>query len=75
MDPIPKIVDFGISTPIIDNQEPLKLACSHFLESITTGTTPKTNVDKGIEILSILEAAEKSLKASGKVINLTGSYQ
>lgn len=56
--------------PKFDFVEPLKTECSHFVDCIRTGKTPLTNGRHGQEVVKILEAAQKSLKDSGKIIYL-----
>ncbi|PPR78817.1 MAG: Inositol 2-dehydrogenase [Alphaproteobacteria bacterium MarineAlpha2_Bin1] len=59
--PIPKpaeaeMVKFPIS-------EPLKLEAEHFIESITKRTKPRTDGKEGTMVLSVLDAAEKSMNS------------
>jgi predicted dehydrogenase len=51
--------------PHIDQEEPLKAVCEHFLDCINTGTQPATSGREGLELIRILEAASTSLKANG----------
>lgn len=56
------------ATPIkIENQEPLKSECIHFLECISSRKIPKTDGHNGIRVLKILEDCQKSLYEDGKV--------
>jgi len=48
--------------PKITQSEPLKNQVEHFLGSISKGKTPLTCGRDGLRVVSILEAAEKSLK-------------
>lgn len=48
--------------PRIDYQQPLKQECLHFVECIEKGITPRTNGEEGLQVVRILEAAQKSLK-------------
>jgi len=41
--------------------EPLKIECQHFLDIINKDLEPLTNGNEGVNVLSILEAADKSL--------------
>ncbi|MFN4133670.1 MAG: Gfo/Idh/MocA family protein [Candidatus Hadarchaeales archaeon] len=57
------IVKIGnVYIPPVDQSEPLKLQCEHFLECITENKTPLTDAEDGIRVVKVLEAAEKSLK-------------
>lgn len=54
-----------IYTPRIQEYEPLRKECEHFLECIREGKTPHTDGYNGLRVVSILEAASCSLKARG----------
>ncbi len=51
--------------PYLKQEEPLKLECSHFLDSIRNGTTPITCGRRGREVVQILELASRSLREHG----------
>lgn len=51
--------------PRIEQSEPLRRMCEHFLESILCGTPPLTCGERGLEVVRILEASSASLKANG----------
>jgi predicted dehydrogenase len=55
--------------PHLQQEEPLKAVCQHFLECIENGTAPITGGRAGFELVKILEAASASLKANGAPIN------
>lgn len=59
--------------PYIKQDEPLKLECQHFLESIRTESTPMTSGQKGLEVVRILEAAGTSLKQNGATVSLAAT--
>jgi len=46
--------------------EPLAEECRHFIECIRTRAVPRTDGRKGLEVLSLLHAAQKSLSTNGK---------
>src|ERR1051325_7322494 len=54
--------------PYIKQDEPLKLECANFLESIREGTTPITDGRLGLEVVRILEASSNSLQQQGAAI-------
>jgi len=59
---------FGdVFSPRINIVEPLKLVCSHFLECIRNGATPRSDGLSGLRVVEIIEAAERSLKAGGNL--------
>jgi predicted dehydrogenase len=51
--------------PRIEQEEPLRRMCQHFLESCLSGTPPLSCGRRGLEVVRILEACSKSLKAKG----------
>jgi UDP-2-acetamido-3-amino-2,3-dideoxy-glucuronate N-acetyltransferase len=53
----------------VEESEPLKNECRHFLDSINYNKTPITDGDEGVQVTRVLEAAEKAMK-SGQVIHL-----
>jgi predicted dehydrogenase len=57
--------------PCIQQEEPLRAECQHFLDCIEKGTTPLTNGHKGLELVRILEAGSKSLKSQGAPVVLS----
>ena len=56
--------------PHIQQEEPLKVACQHFLDCIAAGREPLTNGQAGLEMVRILEAASESLKMNGAPVDL-----
>ena len=61
-----------IHSPRIDDYEPLKKVCDHFIECIKKGRTPLSDGYSGLRVVSILEAANKSLKLNGKAVAIPG---
>lgn len=68
-------VDFGefqliqragdVFIPKLEFQEPLKAEASHFIECIEKKTVPLTDGLHGLEVVKILECAQRSLKNNG----------
>jgi predicted dehydrogenase len=56
--------------PRIDAHEPLSLELADFARSIRTGSVPRSNAALGLEIVSVLEAAEASMRRNGAPIVL-----
>jgi predicted dehydrogenase len=54
--------------PRIDAHEPLALELADFAHAIRTGSTPRSNAMLGLEIVSVLEAADVSLRRNGAPI-------
>jgi len=50
--------------------EPLRLECEHFIESIVTRRTPRTDGHSGVQVLEVLEACERSLHSQATMISL-----
>ena len=63
----------GITLVPLDNIEPLKAECEHFLHSITSDSTPKSDGNNGIKVLKVLNACQDSLKQHGATVDLNGS--
>src|SRR5207249_6418038 len=61
--------------PHIQQEEPLKLACQHFLDCIETLSQPITGGRQGLEMIRILEAASASLKMHGAPMTFSGSSE
>lgn len=58
--------DGDIYIPKINMVEPLKIECQHFLDSIKNNQTPLTDGENGLKVLSVLTAAQSSLKSNGQ---------
>jgi len=56
--------------PYIKQDEPLKLECQHFLDSIRDGSVPMTSGRQGLEVVRILEASGLSLRQNGAAVSL-----
>jgi predicted dehydrogenase len=59
--------------PYIHQEEPLKLACQHFIDCIQTLSEPLTGGRQGLEMVKILEAANASLKMNGAPVTFSRS--
>jgi predicted dehydrogenase/acetyltransferase-like isoleucine patch superfamily enzyme len=55
----------------IDQEEPLRQECQHFLDCITDGKKPLTDGEEGLRVLRILNASQASLNDNGRMIDLT----
>lgn len=60
-----------ILTPTISMEEPLKIECREFLDCVSHSRQPLADVDNGIEVLKVLEGAQKSLDAGGAKVVLS----
>jgi UDP-2-acetamido-3-amino-2,3-dideoxy-glucuronate N-acetyltransferase len=48
-------------TIALSAEEPLRKECEHFIESIVTRRTPRTDGKNGLKVLEVLDACERSL--------------
>jgi len=57
---------FGIAENIeIIKEEPLRIECRHFIDSIIENNEPISNGENGVAVLRVLEAAQRSLLNGG----------
>jgi predicted dehydrogenase len=54
-----------ILSPRLDTTEPLYLECEHFLHCIQTGQEPDTSPRRGVDVVRVIQAAERSLRHGG----------
>ena len=54
----------------LEDREPLKEECRHFLDCVRTGTTPVSDGAEGLRVLRVLDACQRSLLAGGAVTDL-----
>jgi len=64
-----------VYSPYIKQEEPLKIECSHFLDCIRSGKPSESSGEKGLQVVRILEAANKSLKNSNISVNVSKSHE
>jgi predicted dehydrogenase len=57
--------------PRIEQREPLRQVCSHFIDCIVTGARPLSCGSRGLEVVRVLEACDESLAAGGAAIDLS----
>ena len=53
-----------IFSPRVPNDEPLRIECRHFLDSIAAGTPPRSDGEAGLRVVRVLEALQQSLRES-----------
>ena len=58
-------------SPFIEEQEPLKAECADFLRCIEEGDVPVTDGVNGMNVVAVLEAAQKSLMLGGQPIEMS----
>ncbi len=54
-----------ILIPKVESKEPLRLECQHFIDCVRERKSPRSDGKSGLEVLKVLEAAQRSLKAGG----------
>lgn len=52
----------------VDQVEPLREECRHFLECITNNRQPRTGGPEGLKVLTVLQACQESLEHKGKIV-------
>ncbi len=57
-----------IQIPRVEETEPLRVECEHFVECIRTGLKPNTDGLCGMRVVSVLEAANASLRDGGEPV-------
>jgi len=61
--------DSGQVVPLPE-EEPLRRECEHFIESMVTRRTPRTDGSSGVQVLQVLDACERSLRAQARTVQL-----
>jgi predicted dehydrogenase len=62
---------FGdILTPRLDDSEPLKEECRHFVECVETSQHPRSNSEEGLAVVRVIEAACESLRGEGRLVDI-----
>ena len=59
-----------IHIPQVSMVEPLELECRHFLDCVAHGKRPLTDGASALEVVRVLEAAQRSLAADGAPVSL-----
>jgi len=62
--------DGDILIPRVAMTEPLRVECEQFLESIRSGSPPRSDGHDGLRVVQILEAAERSLRHGGTPVEV-----
>jgi predicted dehydrogenase len=57
-----------IYIPRVEEPEPLQLECEHFIECLRTSAKPITDGLNGLRVVSVLEAAQSSIKEKGRPV-------
>jgi predicted dehydrogenase len=62
--------DGNIISPRVDASEPLKNQCSHFLNCVTTGQSPRSDGRAGLQVVRVMEAVDQSVARQGAPVSL-----
>jgi predicted dehydrogenase len=60
-----------VVVPNIRFEEPLRVECQHFVDSIVNGTKPQSCGRVGLKVIRVLEAAQRSLYYGGVPQSIT----
>ncbi len=53
-------------SPRVDNVEPLRAECEHFVACVRDGTAPVSDGESGLRVVRVLEALQESLRESAR---------
>lgn len=56
--------------PKVDFIEPLKVQCQHFVDCIAKNQRPLSDGENGLQVVRILEAAQRSMQNGGQMVSL-----
>ncbi|RKY84206.1 hypothetical protein DRQ11_11890 [candidate division KSB1 bacterium] len=59
-----------IHIPFVKMEEPLRLECSHFVNCVMNSKQPRSDGRDGLQVVKILEAADRSLKNNGEPVDI-----
>ena len=59
-----------MNSPIVNQTEALALGVKEFISAIKEDRKPLTSGEEGLKVVKILEAAEKSIKAKGMLVEI-----
>ncbi len=62
--------DGDIISPKVDSAEPLRLQCEHFVICVRNKKTPFTDGINGAQVVKVMNAIDKSLKLSGRIVKV-----
>jgi UDP-2-acetamido-3-amino-2,3-dideoxy-glucuronate N-acetyltransferase len=62
---IPTAVKANAEVVALDDREPLRAECQHFLDCVETRTSPVSNGAEGLRVLRVLDACQRALNNGG----------
>ena len=69
------VVDGSAALPRIEINRPLETECLHFFECIRSGQRPISDGRNGLEVVRILEAANRSLQQNSTRVHISDQYR
>jgi predicted dehydrogenase len=57
-------------SPKVDTTEALAVELEYFVECVAEGRNPSNDGEAGLRVVRLLEAAERSLKDRGRIVEL-----
>lgn len=61
--------------PFIQQEEPLKNECQHFVDCIRSGNAPLTSGKEGAAVVRLLEASTESLRLDGAPVSIQANFK
>ena len=58
----------SVVSPFIHFEEPLRLECAHFVDCVSSRARPLTDGRNGLQVVQVIEAAQRSLTAHGRMV-------
>ena len=65
----------SVVSPYIHFEEPLRLECLHFVECVLERTRPLTDGNNGVQVVRVIEAAQRSLRDGGSQVRIGGGIR
>ncbi len=59
-----------VTVPEIEQSQPLRNECVHFLDCITLGKTPRSGGPEGLAVVRVLDALSQSLRDDGRSVGI-----
>jgi UDP-2-acetamido-3-amino-2,3-dideoxy-glucuronate N-acetyltransferase len=71
---IPTAVKANAEAVALDDREPLRAECQHFLDCVETRTSPVSNGAEGLRVLRVLDACQRALHNDGVALEAIPAY-
>jgi UDP-2-acetamido-3-amino-2,3-dideoxy-glucuronate N-acetyltransferase len=70
---LPTAVKAKGEVAVLDDREPLKAECQHFLDCVESRTSPVSDGAEGLRVLRVLDACQRALVKGGAVLDVSPS--